>query len=356
MADETPADQKTEAPTARRVERALEEGQVAFSSELLSGLLLLTGMFFLLLMGKWFFDALRTVIRERITFTEGVIAYPETLLLAVRRDLMQAGAICAALMIPLISVLLMAGFLQTRFNISFKPLVWNWGRLRLSNGMKRIFSTRSLNRGGIALAKAGAIGVAIYFITRARLGEIAAAGQTTLIHAVEVGGQLILAIGFLAAALMVVVGMIDYAFQYWKQQQDLRMSLQEVRDENKELEGDPLVKARIRRVANEMSRRRTLSKVPEATVVVTNPTHFAVALKYDPDVSDAPLVIAKGADHLAQQIIKVAKEHGVAVVERKPVARYLYANVKEGQPIPFEMFQAVAEILNFIRTLGDRAA
>jgi flagellar biosynthetic protein FlhB len=175
-------------------------------------------------------------------------------------------------------------------------------------------------------------------------------------YGLTVGTELLFEIGFLAAGLMLVVGVADYGFQWWKQQQDLRMTKQEVRDENKETDGDPQLKARIRRIATELSRKRNIRAVPSATVIVTNPTHYAVALRYDPNESPAPIVVAKGADFLAKQIIQVAKENGIAVVERKPVARYLYANVKVGQQVPYEVFQAVAEILNFIRQLDNRAA
>ena len=134
------------------------------------------------------------------------------------------------------------------------------------------------------------------------------------------------------------------------------MTMQEIRDEHKETEGDPQIKARMRKMQNEMKKNRMLDDVSKATVVVTNPTHFAVALRYDPSESDAPIVLAKGADHLAKRIIELAKKNSVPVVERKPVARFLFANVEVGQKIPGELFQAVAEILNFIKRLEDRAA
>lgn len=352
MADDKSPDQKTEDPTARRLQKALEEGQIAFSSELLGGLILLTAVIFFLLAGKWFFDSLSMLIRQRVSFMEKMIAYPETILLAFRRDIEQAGLLCAAIVLPIMAVVLAAGFMQTRFNLTLKPLALNWGRLQPANGFKRIFSTRSVNRGAIAIAKAASIGIAAWFITRSRMGEIANSGKMNLEHTLAVAATLILAIGFLSAALMVVAGLADYVFQYFKQRQDLKMTLQEIRDENKDVEGDPLVKARLRRIANEISKKRTLEQVPKATVLVTNPTHFAVALRYEPGESEAPVVIAKGADFLAKRMIAEAEKHGVAVVERKPVARFLYANVNEGQEIPYEMFQAVAEILNFIKKLN----
>lgn len=355
MAEDKSQDQKTEEPTPRRLEKALEEGQIAFSSELLGGLTLLTGLLFFLLMGRWFFEILQNMIRERLYFMQPMIEFPESILLAIRRNLVQIGWACLGVVAPIITVILMASLLQTRFNLSLKPLELKWKKLSPLQGWKRIFSIRSLNRGWVAVAKATALVLAAYLLVSSQLMQISASGRSSLDFAIQSGSQLILTIGILAAILMVVVGIADYGFQWWKQRQDLKMTLQEVRDENKEMEGDPQVKARIRRVANEISKKRMMQAVPQATVIITNPTHYAVALRYQPEESAAPIVIAKGVDHLALQMIKIGKEHGVAVVERRAVARYLYHQANIGQEIPYEMFQAVAEILNFIQQL-DRTA
>ncbi|HMP79286.1 MAG TPA: flagellar biosynthesis protein FlhB [Pirellulaceae bacterium] len=356
MADEASQDQKTEEPTPRRLEKALEEGQIAFSSELLSGLTLLAGVVFFLVFGAWFMSVLKGIVRERLTFFEPMMLYPESILLAIRRDVGQAALALGALIVPITVVILASAFLQTRFNLTTKPLRLNWKKLSPMTGMKRLFSMRAVVKGLVSLAKAACIVAAAVWLTRSQLGDVAASGQSTLEQAVTIGGSLVLAIGLLASALMVFVGLGDYGFQWWKQRQELRMTNQELRDEFKEMDGDPQIKARIKRVANELSKKRMINAVPTATVVVTNPTHFAVALRYEPDQTPAPVVVAKGADYLAQQIIAKAKEHSVAIVERKDVARYLYANVKVGQEIPYELFQAVAEILSFIRRLEQSAA
>ena len=354
MAENPAQDQKTEQPTPQKLEKALQEGQIAFSSELLGGLVLLTGMLFFLIAGRWFFEMLSRGLRERFLFVEPMIDHPETILLALRREIEQAGITCLAMILPITCIVLLASFMQTRFNISLKPLQLKWGKINPQSGIKRIFSTRSIARGLVAIAKATALITVVYFLTTAQWNEIASAGSGTFWNSIKIGSDLIMQIGILSSVLMVVVGIADYGFQWWKQRQELQMTLQEIRDENKDLEGDPQVKARIRRVANEMSKKRMMQVVPQATVVVTNPTHYAVALQYNPEASDAPLVIAKGVDHLALQIIKVAKENGVAVVERRSVARFLYHQVRIGQEIPHEMFQAVAEILSFIRELDRR--
>jgi len=348
-------DDPTEDPTARRWEKAFEDGQLAFSSELMGGLIVLIAMLFFLGMGRWFFEAILNTIRQRLTFFDPMISNPDTILLAFRHNVEQIGWACLALMLPLAGVSILAGTLQTRFNITSKPLELKWDKASPIAGLKRIFSTRALNRGAIAIAKAAAIVAASYYITVSRFQEIALSGAQTYGQMLVIGAELILAIGFATAILMVVIGLVDLGFQIWKQKKDLMMTKQEVRDENKDNDGDPHIKARIRKLQSEMARKRVVQEVPNATVVITNPTHFAVALRYESGVSAAPIVIAKGADHLAFQIIRVAKENGVAVVERKPVARFLYANVKVGGEIPLELYQAVAEILNFIRRAGKAA-
>jgi flagellar biosynthetic protein FlhB len=354
MSENNTSDQKTEEATPRRLERAFEEGQIAFSSELVSGLMLIVGVLFFLTMGGWFVGMMKDILRERITSFEPMVRHPESILLSIKQHVIQAGVACLALILPVTAVILGGALLQTQFNISSKSLAWNWSRMDPFQGIKRIFSLRSINRGGIAVAKAACIILASYWMTVGRMGEITAAGQSSLENAIDLGTTLVLYVGLLTAVLMTIVGAFDYGFQWWKHRQDLRMTMQEVRDEHKDIEGDPQIKARIRRIANEISKKRMMQAIPKATVVVTNPTHFAVALRYDPEESPAPVVIAKGADFLAEQIIKVAKLNGVAVVERKPVARFLYFNVNVGKTIPAEMFQAVAEIINFIRQLNQR--
>jgi flagellar biosynthetic protein FlhB len=278
-----------------------------------------------------------------------MISHPNSVVLAIRRNVEQVGMVCIGLMLPLLVVTLLGGVLQTRFNFSLKPLNLDWKKISPQSGFKRIFSTRSLNRGLISIAKASAIILAGYFISVARWNQVSHSGMNTFGHLILAGTDLLLLIGFATAVLLVVIGIMDLAFQIWKQKKDLMMTKQEIRDENKDTEGDPQVRARIRKLQSELARKKVVQEVPKATVVITNPTHYAVALRFQPGETSAPVVIAKGSDHLAKQIIRVAQEHGIAVVERKPVARFLYANVKVGGEIPVELYQTVAEILNFIK-------
>lgn len=344
--------QPTEEPTQRRWEQAYEEGQLAFSSELVGGLVVLAGILFFMLSGKWFFTQLLVTLQETLTHFDPMIEFPNTIVKAVHRQVMKVGVACLALMLPTALLAIVAGTMQTRFNISTKALAFKWSNMSPMSGLKRLFSTRSLNRGAISSLKAIAIIAAAYYITNSEMETISGAGLTSYAEMLSIGCRIVLRISIVAALLMVVVGVADLAFQIWKQRQDLLMTKQEVRDEQKDVEGDPQIKARIRKIQSEMSQQKIAQDVPKASVVITNPTHFAVALQYDPSQSKAPIVIAKGADHLAKKIIKIAKANGVAVVERKPVARFLYANVKVGREIPFELYQAVAEILNYIRRMN----
>ncbi len=349
------SEQPTEEPTARRWEKAFEEGQLAFSSELIGGLIVLAAMFFFWFGSKWFFDALLNSLRQRLTFFEPMISHPNSLVLAIRQNVEQVGLVCLGFMLPLVVVTLLGGVLQTRFNLSSKPLNLDWKKISPQSGFKRIFSTRSLNRGLISIAKATAVILAGYFIAVARWRQISHSGMGTFGQLIQVGAELLMLIGFATAVLLVVIGALDLAFQIWKQKKDLMMTKQEVREENKDSEGDPQIRARIRKLQSELARKKVVQEVPKATVVITNPTHYAVALRFEPGESGAPVVIAKGSDHLAKQIIRVAKEHGIAVVERKPVARFLYAHVKVGREIPVELYRVVAEILNFIKRAEQAA-
>lgn len=344
--------QPTEQPTQRRQEQAAKDGQIAFSAELVGGMIVLSAMVFFMQAGSWFFQVTLDTIRQGLTYIDPMIEAPDSILLIFRHHTTNIGLACLALMLPLAAVVLTVGAMQTRFNITTKPLAAKWSNLSPKAGLKRIFSTRALNRSGLSIVKTIAIIASAYWITMSHLDEIFATGFGTFESLLSLGASVILQIGMVTGLLMVAVGGIDLAFQIWKQHQDLMMTKQEVRDEQKDTEGDPQIRARLRRIRNELNQKRIVQEVPKATVVITNPTHFAVALKYDLSVSKAPIVVAKGADHLAKKIIRIAKENGVAVVERKPVARFLYANVKVGKEIPLQLYQAVAEILNYVRRFG----
>ena len=176
-----------------------------------------------------------------------------------------------------------------------------------------------------------------------------------LYQAIGLVGDILFSVGIKVAAAYLVIALLDFAYQKWKFRQDMMMTKQEVKDEYKNQEGDPQIKGKQRQRMREASQRRMMQQLPEADVVITNPTHFAVAIKYDPDRYDAPYVLAKGEDYLAQKIKEIAREHDIEIVENKPLARMLYANVDIGGLIPPELYQAVAEVLAFVYHLKGKA-
>ncbi|MEM7454259.1 MAG: flagellar biosynthesis protein FlhB [Planctomycetota bacterium] len=341
-------DQRTEDATPQRIRKAYEEGQIGFSTEFMGGIVLAVSAVYFWLLGEWFFGSLGETVRERSTLFSPMVEEPRMILTAFSEAVIETGVVCLALFAPLLAAIFLSGALQTRFNVTFKPLNLKWDKLSIPAGIKRIFDGRSVVRGLMSIAKAAFIVLIIYLIAASRIEEIHSAGKDSFQQMMYIMCEIILYISLAVAATLILIGIADLAYQKWKHLQDLKMSMQDIRDEHKESEGDPLVRARVRRLQAEMGRKRMLEKVPKATVVVTNPTHFAVALQYENGEMDAPVVTAKGADNLAKRIIEVARENGVPVVERKPVARFLYHNIKIGSPIPYELYQAVAEILNYI--------
>ncbi|MFK7737122.1 MAG: flagellar biosynthesis protein FlhB [Pirellulaceae bacterium] len=354
MADNQDKDQKTEQATPQKLQKARSEGQIGFSSELIAGVMMTCGVMVTFLFGASFFGFFGDAIKFRFTHFEEVIQDPRLLVRAMIEDTQLVGAACLGLIGPLAAVAGLAGLMQTGFNISSKPLQFDVSKMSVIKGFGRIFSGKSAIRGVLSVAKAVVIVAIVYFVTQSRIEEIALLGFGSFHEMIFALGELVLFAAACIAAMMLIVGVIDLGYQKWKHLQDMQMSVKDIKDEQKESDGDPQMRARMRKLQSELSRKRMLDDVPKANVVITNPTHFAVALKYDPAESDAPIVIAKGGDHLARKIIEIAKENGVAVVERKPLARFLFANCEVEQMIPLEMYQAVAEVLNFVSRLRDR--
>ena len=218
----------------------------------------------------------------------------------------------------------------------------------------RIFSPNSLVELLKSLLKLVVIGYVVYSYLKGRVGQIFLLYDITLNQAIGLIGEIAIDLGIRIAVVYMVIAFLDFWYQKWKFRQDMKMTKQEVKDEYKNQEGDPQVKAKQKQRMREASMRRMMSQLPEADVVITNPTHYAVAIKYDPEKYDAPYVLAKGEDYLAQKIKDVAREHEIEIVENKPLARMLYANVEIGGLIPPELYQAVAEVLAFVYHLKGK--
>ena len=355
MAEQPDRDQKTEEATPNKIRKAREEGQLGFSTEFLGGCALAAGIFWHWGLGQYLFGTLSDSIAVRMTQFDDAIEDPRLMVGYLIQETRSVGLALVTLLGLVAVVGSVCGLLQTNFNISFKPLGFKWDKLSIKAGMSRLISTKGAVRGLFSIAKAIIILLIVYMLVRSRYEQIYLAAFGSFPELMSYMCSLLLKTAIIVAAMMFIVGVIDLAYQKWTHMQELKMSMQEIKDENKETDGDPLMKARLKRLRAEMSQKRMLSDVPDATVVITNPTHYAVAIKYERDSMEAPVVVAKGADFLAKRIIAIAKENGVEVVERKPVARFLYANVDIGKQIPVELYQAVAEVLNFVNMVRRSA-
>jgi len=336
---------KTEDPTPRRLEQAREEGQVAFSPDLNSASALLVAavaaMWVLPTMG----GQLKSLMRNRILTLDGSFWNEASTVIATRWLFQNVWLVAGGLSIVFLVLNLILSQAQAGFLFSTKPLQPKWDRLNPVQGLQRLFSLDSVVRGIQAVIKVVTLSTVAFVLFWLWFETVRTATGGTLEQSVAVGWQLIVQVMLSLAGAAFVWGVGDYLFRWYRLQQKLKMTLQQVKDEAKEEQGDPLLKGQIRKRQREAAQRKSLRDVPKASVVITNPTHYAVALQYEPGKMKAPKILAKGSDAFARRIAQVARENGVPVLERKPLTRALYALGKVGEEIPMEFYRAVAEIL-----------
>jgi len=343
--------EKTEEPTPRRIQEARDEGNVARSQDLSAAVALMAAMLLLMVMGNDIFAAFRALLRSMLGAEWGNTATRPS---DIAQILAVAGMAAARIALPIALALFAAGIvanvMQVGFLVTLKPLTPNLNKLSPLKGLKNLFSRRAAMRMVMSLLK-----VFIVVSIAAVVIMIDMPKALALIR-LEPGPLLVAASGLVIGmalkigAVILLLAIMDFIYQRWQHQQDLRMTKQEVKEEWKRMEGDPLVKQRRSKVARQLALQRISADVPTADVVVTNPTHFAVALKYD-DSMAAPKVVAKGADYLAMRIRQIAAANEIPMVERPPLARSLYRHVEVGQEIPAKFYAAVAEILAYVYRL-----
>lgn len=360
FAKEGPGGEKTEEPTPKKLDDARKEGQVAKSKEIANAFgilaLFLVLKFYVGAMGQGFIDVFKGIygqIPNLIQMYNGMV--PEAALMVVIRSIMiRMLLIMAPVLIVAIVVAFVCDVVQVRWKVTTKPLQPKFSKLNPIKGFGRIFSVNSLVELLKSVAKIGIISYVVYSYIMDRLKDIYLLYDMALNTAIGLIGEIVIDLGIRIAAVYMVLAFLDFAYQKWKFKQDMMMTKQEVKDEYKNQEGDPQIKGKQKQRMREASMRRMMQQLPEADVVITNPTHYAVAVKYDPEKYDAPYVIAKGQDYLAQRIKEIAKENDVEIVENKPLARMLYANVEIGGLVPPELYQAVAEVLAFVYHLKGK--
>lgn len=351
FAKEGPGGEKTEAATPKKLNDARKEGQVAKSMDLITGFMLL-GMFLGL---KIFVGYIGTGFLENFIKYYGSIdeIVNEEFTLNTSHSLFQ-DEITEMLLISLPIILIAVVFAivfnvaQVKWMVTAKPLKPKFSKFNPISGFKRMFSKDKIMELLKSIAKVGVLTYVVYDTLKDKYTLLFEFYFYNLPSAVISIGTIIINLGIKISFCFLVIAMVDYFYQKHKFSEDMKMTKQEIKDEYKNSEGDPQIKGKIKARMREASQRRMMQVLPEADVVITNPTHLAVALKYDKESSLAPIVIAKGADYLAQKIKEVAREHKVEIVENKPLARMLYYNVDIDQEIPPELYQAVAEILAYV--------
>lgn len=360
FAKDGPGGEKTEPATTKKLDDARKEGNVAKSKDIVSAVALLTSFVVL----KVTIGNIGTGLMEIYTLAYNRIALfanpgsdeiNYNSVVSIAKDMAIEGF---KLVIPIFALMFIIAFVgdlvQVKWKITAKPLQPKASKINPLKGFKRIFSMQSLVNFAKSLALVTIISFMVFQTIKTKRGVLFNLYEISLLEALGVIGSLVFSIAIKICAVYLIVGIADFAYQKIKFKNDMMMTKQEVKDEFKDAEGDPKIKGQIKQRMRQASMRRMMQDLPNADVVITNPTHFAVALKYESGKNEAPVVLAKGEDYLAQKIKEKARENNIEIVENKPLARALYANVDVGQEIPEELYQAVAEVLAYVYGLKNK--
>jgi len=346
------AGEKTEKATPHRKKEARKKGQVIKSNEVITVLLLTVT---LLVIKSW----LPYIMGDFQNFYNEVYTYTKTEITAVvaLKLISETIIMMAKIVGPILLAALVTGFvanvLQIGFLVSTEPLKIDIGRLNPVKGIKRIFSQRAIAELFKTILKTCLVGFVAFYYLYQQVPQLSIIMDLPINLALVMISDITFSTCWRILIVLLIIAIADYSFQYYDYQKSLRMSKQEVKEEIKTVEGDPQLKAEIKARQRQMASRRMMQEVPEATVIITNPTHFAIAVKYQ-DAMSAPTVVAKGKDYIAQKIKELAIEHDIVIVENRELARTLYQEVEIGMPVPVELYKAVAEVLAYVYKLKGR--
>jgi flagellar biosynthetic protein FlhB len=355
MAEES-SEEKSEAPSEKRRQEAREKGTVAKSTEINSVLVLLAGIVLLKVFGPWMIQQMAAGIVEFIKISSDTNMNYDRVILVTNMAMVLLAKMTLPVALGIMIIGIVANVAQVGFLFTLKPLMPNFEKINPISGFQRLFSMRSVIETIKNIAKLSVIGIVAYLTLKGEFDKMLVLSDASVgmiwTFTVATAYKVIMNI----ALVLIIIAILDYAYQRYDVEKKLKMSKQEVKEEHKQMEGDPQVKSRIRSLQREMARRRMMQEVPRATVVVTNPTHIAIALRYEASENDAPVVLAKGKQLIAQRIKSIALENHIPVVEDKPLARAMYDKIEIGSPIPMEFFTAIAEILAYVYKLKNRSA
>lgn len=348
--------EKTEKATPKKRRKAREEGQVLQSREMTSAIVLLSIFLTLKIAGSFMYEQLHLYFK--VVFTHYANIPDLYTVQGIRKLYLDLILQFLKIVAPIFAIALIAGvsscYAQIGFLFTTKTLAFKLNRINPLNGFKKIFSLRSITELVKAILKIVVVGYIGYSYLKGESRNILNTMDLDVANIAVYICNASLNVAIRMCIAMLVLGVLDYGYQWWEYEKNLKMTKQEVKQEYKETEGNPEIKGKIKQKQRQIALRRMLQDVPKADVVITNPTHFAVAIRYDQKVADAPVVVAKGQDYMALRIKEIAKENKVEIVENKELARTLYSTVEIGEKIPSELFQAVAEVLAFVYSLKNK--
>lgn len=349
--------EKTEAPTGRRISEARGMGRVAKSADLAAAIDLIGGVLLLFLMGAGVFKGLG-VLMHRVLDVPGAADATDLagVIVLAKVALVRGAFVLLPLMLAAFVISFLSHFVQIGWLFTTQPLSPDISRLNPVGGFGKLFNLRNATKSAVNSVKLALVLVVGWVYLRSRVGGLASLPLLDLWAAMLLICKMAVELAAWLLLVLLLIGLADFAYQKWQYTQDLKMTRQEVTDERRSMDGDPKIKGKRLHMMREMALQRVRQAVPEADVIVTNPEHFAVAIKYDADSMHAPRVVAKGVDFMAARIRQVAMIHGVPIVERPPLARALYWSIKVGQEIPPQHYQAVAEILAYVYRMEKQAA
>jgi flagellar biosynthetic protein FlhB len=351
---EQPAAEKTHYPSFRKLQKARERGHLPQSQELMSVATLLTLVAMVALLApsltKWFIMQ----IEHGMSCENGVFADPEAFIAFVKGKTADLMLVILPILAALFVIAVLAGAAISGLNFSAGAVQIKFNKLNPVEGFGKLVNARSLVKLLVSILKLLGISLVVWFYLKSKLDVLAALRWTFSGQMLAVTARLILGVLIRVGIVLLVIAIADSFFQKWKYIHDLKMTRQEAKQDRKDTEGSPEVKGRIRRIQVEMASRRMLKEVPKASVVLVNPTHVAVALRYEAKEMDAPVMVAKGADIMAEKIREIARAYGVPIIRRPELARTIYSTVEPGKPIPEALYVAVAEVLGMIYRLRRR--
>lgn len=348
------AGEKKHDATPHRRQKAREQGQVARSQDLGSALILLIAVALLMSYGEGVLTALAEIMRASFTQERYWEADPRSAAGLVAASLQHCLWAVLPIMLGVCAIALVNNWLQVGFLFLPEKLTFDFKRVNPLTGFKRLFELPNITRLGFGLLKIALVTLVIVLGLWAKWEVISGAHTMTTGEIGSLVWQTTLDMCMRTALVLLLLAVLDYGFQWWKLEQDLKMTDEEIREEMKQMNGDPHVAARRRSVQRQLAMSRMQNAIPNADVVITNPTELAIVIKFDAATMPAPVVLAKGAGHVAARIRKLALEAGVPVLERKPLAQALFQNVEVGQPVPVEQYAAVAEVLRYVYQLQGK--